>query len=53
MEEALENQNIEREIKPVYKITSIIIPSKVKNALTSHVELNISFKALSPRKQRE
>ncbi|MFD2917587.1 YdeI/OmpD-associated family protein [Psychroserpens luteus] len=53
VKEATENQRLGREIKPTRKTKTISIPSELKNALKSNSELNTSFKALTPGRQRE
>ena len=51
--EAIENQRLGKEIKPQRKTKSIVIPKELEDVLKSNSELNTSFKALTPSKQRE
>lgn len=53
VKEAIENQRLGRELKPVRKAKEVIIPQELKNLMQSDTELNSSFKALTPGKQRE
>ena len=53
VKEAIENQRMGREIKPIRKTKNVNIPSELKHAFESNSELHSSFKALTPGKQRE
>nr|WP_321236799.1 DUF1801 domain-containing protein [uncultured Psychroserpens sp.] len=53
VKEAIENQRLGREIKPTRKAKAVIVPKELKEVLKSNVELNTSFKSLTPGKQRE
>lgn len=53
VKEAIENQRLGREIKPVRKVKKVVIPKELSEVLQSNSELNASFKALTPGKQRE
>ncbi|MEW4925223.1 DUF1801 domain-containing protein [Algibacter sp. 2305UL17-15] len=54
VKEAIENQKLGKEIKPV-KTTKkdIVIPAELKTVLDSDTDLNNSFKNLTPSKRRE
>ncbi|WP_298895388.1 YdeI/OmpD-associated family protein [uncultured Psychroserpens sp.] len=53
VKEAIENQRLGREIKPVRKTKEVIIPPELQEALKGNSEFDTSFKALTPGKQRE
>lgn len=53
VKEAIENQRLGREIKPIRKTKEVIIPSELMNVLKSNANLNVSFQSLTPGKQRE
>jgi uncharacterized protein YdeI (YjbR/CyaY-like superfamily) len=53
VKEAIENQRLGRVVKSTRKAKTVIIPSELKNTLKLNSELNTSFKALTPGKQRE
>ena len=53
IKEAIENQKLGKEIKPEKKGKRVVIPSELEDALKLNTDLNQSFKALSPYKQRE
>ncbi|WP_298761707.1 YdeI family protein [uncultured Psychroserpens sp.] len=53
VKEAIENQRLGREIKPVRKTKEVIIPPELQEVLKGNSELDTSFKALTPGKQRE
>lgn len=51
--EAIENQKLGKEIKPIKQGKSFAIPETLSNNLNTNTELKISFKALSYYKQKE
>jgi uncharacterized protein YdeI (YjbR/CyaY-like superfamily) len=55
VKEAIENQKLGKEIKPAKSVAKkeIIIPVEFKGALKNDKELNNSYNALTPSKQRE
>ena len=53
IKEAIENQKLGKEIKPVRNTKEVIIPEELKQVFKVHSDLNIAFKALTPGKQRE
>lgn len=53
IKEAIENQKLGKEIKPEKKGNHVVIPSELEDGLKLNTDLNQSFKALSPYKQRE
>ena len=53
IKEAIENQKLGKEIKSEKKGNHVVIPSELEDALKLNTDLNQSFKALSPYKQRE
>ena len=53
VKEAIENQKLGKEIKPERKGKSVSIPKELQTAFKANVELQASFKALTPGKQRE
>ena len=56
VKEAIENQRLGKEIKPVRHTNSkksVVIPNELKGALNSNVKLKSAFKALTPSCQRE
>lgn len=53
VKEAIANQRLGKEIKPLRKSKPVVIPSELKEKLSSNAELNTSFKTLTPGKQRE
>ncbi len=53
VKEAIENQRAGKEIKPQRKTKKVVIPKEFKNILDTNSELNLSFNALTPGKQRE
>ncbi len=52
IKEAIENQKLGKEIKPE-KTKIVIIPKILIQILNTHKDLNASFKALTPYKQKE
>ncbi|MGG5487071.1 YdeI/OmpD-associated family protein [Gaetbulibacter sp. NE] len=53
VKEAIENQKLGKELKPERKGKTVIIPKELSTVLKANGELNTSFKALTPSKQRE
>lgn len=53
IKEAIENQKLGKEIKPDRSKKETIIPIELSNAFKNNKQLQTSFKALSPSKQRE
>jgi uncharacterized protein YdeI (YjbR/CyaY-like superfamily) len=53
VKEATENQRLGREIKPNRKAKALIIPTELKNALSSNSKFDTAFKSLTLGKQRE
>ena len=53
VKEAIENQRLGKEIKPVRKTKEVIIPSELQTALNDSSELRTGFNALTPGKQRD
>jgi uncharacterized protein YdeI (YjbR/CyaY-like superfamily) len=53
VKEAIENQRLGKEIKPERKGKTVEIPNELQTVFKTNSELNASFKALSPGKQRE
>ncbi|GAA0744509.1 YdeI/OmpD-associated family protein [Gaetbulibacter jejuensis] len=53
VKEAIENQKLGKELKPERKGKTVIIPKELSTVLKVNSELNTSFKALTPGKQRE
>ncbi len=53
VKEAIENQRLGKEIKPQRQTKAVVIPDELNTILKSNAELNKSFKALTPGKQRE
>ncbi|WP_335975341.1 YdeI/OmpD-associated family protein [Gaetbulibacter jejuensis] len=53
VKEAIENQKLGKELKPERKGKTVIIPKELSTVLKANGELNTSFKALTPGKQRE
>ena len=53
VKEAIENQRLGKEIKPKRKTKTVTIPVELSFVLKANKELNISFKALTPGKQRD
>ncbi|WP_397362295.1 YdeI family protein [Olleya sp. R77988] len=54
IKEAIDNQKLGKELKPVRTTTKdIIIPEELIKVFKSNTDLNIAFKGLSPSKQRE
>lgn len=53
VKEAIENQRAGKEIKSKRVTKAVVIPNELKVALKSNSELNMTFKALTPGKQRE
>ncbi|OUS02543.1 hypothetical protein A9Q86_03300 [Flavobacteriales bacterium 33_180_T64] len=53
IKEAIENQRLGRELKPVRKSKEVLIPKELKDVLKSNTDLDSSFKSLTPGKQRE
>ena len=51
--EAIENQKQGKEIKPKRSGKTVAIPKELKDLFDKDQELNLSFKKLSPAKQRE
>lgn len=51
--EAIENQDMGRELKPQRKTKPVVIPPELKEALNTNSKLKESFTALSPSHQRE
>ncbi|MBC2846140.1 YdeI/OmpD-associated family protein [Winogradskyella flava] len=51
--EAVENQRLGKEIRPQRITKTIVIPDELNHILKADQELNVSFKALTPGKQRE
>lgn len=53
VKEAIENQKLGKEIKPVRNTKALIIPEELNLVLKTKSDVNDSFKALTPGKQRE
>lgn len=53
VKEAIENQKLGKELKPERKGKTVVIPKELSTVLKVNSELNTSFKALTPGKQRE
>lgn len=53
VKEAIENQKLGKELKPERKGKTVVIPKELSTVLKANGELNTSFKALTPGKQRE
>ena len=53
VKEAIDNQKLGKELKPVRKGKAVTIPNELQAALKTHTDLNTAFKALTPGKQRE
>ncbi|WP_250434216.1 YdeI/OmpD-associated family protein [Hanstruepera flava] len=53
VKEAIENQKLGKEIKPERKGKSVSIPKELQTAFKANADLQASFKALTPGKQRE
>jgi uncharacterized protein YdeI (YjbR/CyaY-like superfamily) len=53
VKEAIENQRLGKEVKPQRKTNRVEIANELKEVLNSNTELNTSFIALTPSKQRE
>lgn len=53
VKEAIENQKLGKEIKPTRSTKKVIIPEELDQVLKALSDLNDSFKALTPGKQRE
>ncbi len=53
VKEAIENQKLGKELKPERKGKTVVIPKELSTVLKANGELNTSFKALTPSKQRE
>jgi len=53
VKEAIENQKLGKELKPERKGKTVVIPKELSTVLKVNSELNTSFKALTPAKQRE
>ncbi|WP_460219467.1 YdeI/OmpD-associated family protein [Psychroserpens sp. MEBiC05023] len=53
VKEAIKNQRLGRELKPIRKTKTIEIPTELQKVLSSNPILNTSFTALTPGKQRE
>ena len=53
VKEAIENQRLGKEIKPARQTKAVTIPPELETAFKENAELNASFKALTPGKQRE
>lgn len=51
--EAIENQDMGRELKPQRNTKPVVIPPELKEALNTNSKLKESFTALSPSHQRE
>ncbi|WP_323788608.1 YdeI/OmpD-associated family protein [Psychroserpens sp.] len=53
VKEAIENQKLGKEIKPVRNTKAVDIPKELQQVLKTQSNVNASFKALTPGKQRE
>jgi len=53
VKEAIKNQKLGKEIKAVRNTKSVVIPEELNLVLKAKSDLNNSFKALTPGKQRE
>ena len=53
VKEAIENQKLGKEIKPVRNTKAVDIPKELQQVLKTQSDVNASFKALTPGKQRE
>ncbi|WCO02655.1 YdeI/OmpD-associated family protein [Psychroserpens ponticola] len=53
VKEAIENQKLGKEIKPVRNTKSVVIPEELNQILKAQSDINTCFKALTPGKQRE
>ena len=53
VKEAIENQRAGKEIKPQRKTKKVVVPKEFKSILKTNKELNSSFSALTPGRQRE
>jgi len=53
IKEAIENQKLGKEIKPIRNTKALVIPEELNQVLKAQSDLNDSFKALTPGKQRE
>lgn len=53
VKEGIENQKLGKELKPERKGKTVVIPKELSTVLKANGELNTSFKALTPGKQRE
>jgi uncharacterized protein YdeI (YjbR/CyaY-like superfamily) len=53
VKEAIENQRLGKEIKPQRNTKAVVIPTELKNILSTNQELKDAFKSLAPGKQRE
>jgi len=53
VKEAIENQRKGLELKPQRKTKPVVIPDRLKHALSTNTDLTQSFNNLSPGKQRE
>ncbi|WP_456439921.1 YdeI/OmpD-associated family protein [Psychroserpens sp.] len=53
VKEAIENQKLGKEIKPVRNTKPLVIPEELNQVLKAQSDLNDSFKKLTPGKQRE
>ncbi|MBR9845658.1 MAG: hypothetical protein GYB35_05880 [Algicola sp.] len=53
IKEAIENQKLGKEIKPKRATKKVDIPEELKAHFKTHTDLETSFKALTPGKQRE
>lgn len=53
IKEAIENQKLGKEIKPVRNTKTLVIPEELNQVLKAQSDLNDSFNKLTPGKQRE
>lgn len=53
VKEAIQNQKLGKELKPEKKKGAVDMPSELKEKLNTNADLDSSFKALTPYKQRE
>lgn len=53
VKEAIENQRLGKEIKPIRKSKPVVIPLEMEEKLASNSELKMCFENLTPGKQRE